>query len=76
MLQAKIYGMREHLVPIRDASSKAANESISVGLGLPRERRLQRFSRWNATRSLAGDRAFERNPALSAATLIRSRADA
>jgi phenylpyruvate tautomerase PptA (4-oxalocrotonate tautomerase family) len=41
--QAKIYGIREHLVPIRDALSDAVNESISVGLAFPRERRLQRF---------------------------------
>lgn len=43
MPQAKIYGIREHLVPIRDALSDAVNESISVGLAFPRERRLQRF---------------------------------
>ena len=43
MPQAKIYGIREHLVPIRDALSDAVNESISVGLAFPPERRLQRF---------------------------------
>ena len=43
MPQAKIYGIREHLVPIRDALSDAVNEAISVGLAFPRERRLQRF---------------------------------
>jgi phenylpyruvate tautomerase PptA (4-oxalocrotonate tautomerase family) len=43
MPQAKIYGIREHLVPIRDALSDAINESIAVGLVFPRERRLQRF---------------------------------
>ena len=43
MPQAKIYGIREHLVPIRDALSDAVNESISIGLAFPRERRLQRF---------------------------------
>ena len=43
MPQAKIYGIREHLVPVRDALSDAVNESISVGLAFPRERRLQRF---------------------------------
>lgn len=43
MPQAKIYGIREHLVPIRAALSEAVNESISVGLAFPRERRLQRF---------------------------------
>ena len=43
MPQAKIYGIREHLVPIRDALSDAVNASISVGLAFPRERRLQRF---------------------------------
>ena len=43
MPQAKIYGIREHLTPIRDALSEAVNESISVGLAFPRERRLQRF---------------------------------
>ena len=43
MPQAKIYGIREHLAPIRDALSDAVNEAISVGLAFPRERRLQRF---------------------------------
>lgn len=43
MPQAKIYGIRENLVPIRDALSDAINESIAVGLVFPRERRLQRF---------------------------------
>ena len=43
MPQAKIYGIREHLVPIREALSDAVNEAISVGLAFPRERRLQRF---------------------------------
>lgn len=43
MPQAKIYGVREHLVPVRDAMSEAVNESISVAFTFPRERRLQRF---------------------------------
>ncbi|MCO5089524.1 tautomerase family protein [Bosea sp. (in: a-proteobacteria)] len=43
MPQAKIYGIREHLVPIRDALSDAVNESISVAFSFPAERRLQRF---------------------------------
>ena len=43
MPQAKIYGIREHLVPVRDAMSEAVNESISVAFSFPRERRLQRF---------------------------------
>lgn len=43
MPQAKIYGIREHLVPIRDALSEAVNESISQAFQFPRERRLQRF---------------------------------
>ena len=43
MPQAKIYGIREHLVPVRDAMSEAVNESISIALAFPRERRLQRF---------------------------------
>ncbi len=43
MPQAKIYGIREHLVPVRDALSEAVNEAISVALAFPRERRLQRF---------------------------------
>lgn len=43
MPQAKIYGIREHLVPIRDQLSEAVNESISVAFQFPRERRLQRF---------------------------------
>lgn len=43
MPQAKIYGIRENLVPIRDAVSEAVNESISIAFTFPRERRLQRF---------------------------------
>lgn len=43
MPQAKIYGIRENLTPIRDAMSEAVNESISVAFSFPRERRLQRF---------------------------------
>ncbi|MGE0338445.1 MAG: tautomerase family protein [Xanthobacteraceae bacterium] len=43
MPQAKIYGIREHLVPVREAMSEAVNESISVAFSFPRERRLQRF---------------------------------
>jgi phenylpyruvate tautomerase PptA (4-oxalocrotonate tautomerase family) len=41
--QAKIYGLREHLAPVRKAMSDAVNESISVAFSFPRERRLQRF---------------------------------
>jgi phenylpyruvate tautomerase PptA (4-oxalocrotonate tautomerase family) len=41
--QAKIYGIRDQLVPVREALSEALNEAISVGLVFPRERRLQRF---------------------------------
>lgn len=43
MPQAKIYGIKEHLVPIREALSDAVNESISVAFQFPAERRLQRF---------------------------------
>jgi phenylpyruvate tautomerase PptA (4-oxalocrotonate tautomerase family) len=43
MPQAKIYGIRERLVPMRDALSEAINESISDAFKFPRERRLQRF---------------------------------
>jgi phenylpyruvate tautomerase PptA (4-oxalocrotonate tautomerase family) len=43
MPQAKIYGIRENLVPHRDAISEAVNESISQAFKFPRERRLQRF---------------------------------
>lgn len=43
MPQAKIYGIREHLVPIRQALSDAVNESISIAFQFPAERRLQRF---------------------------------
>ena len=43
MPQAKIYGIREHLVKVRDQISEAVNESISVAFQFPRERRLQRF---------------------------------
>lgn len=43
MPQAKIYGIRENLVPIRDALSDAINESISSVFQFPAERRLQRF---------------------------------
>lgn len=43
MPQAKIYGIKEHLVPIRQAISDAVNESISIAFQFPAERRLQRF---------------------------------
>lgn len=43
MPQAKIFGIRERLVPIRKALSDAVNESISVAFQFPAERRLQRF---------------------------------
>ena len=43
MPQAKVYGIREHLVPVREKLSDALNEAISIGLQFPRERRLQRF---------------------------------
>lgn len=43
MPQAKIYGIREHLTPDRDAISEAVNESIAQAFQFPRERRLQRF---------------------------------
>lgn len=43
MPQAKIYGIREHLTPVRQALSDALNDAISIGLVFPKERRLQRF---------------------------------
>jgi phenylpyruvate tautomerase PptA (4-oxalocrotonate tautomerase family) len=43
MPQAKVYGIREHLVPIRAQLSEAINESIASAFKFPRERRLQRF---------------------------------
>jgi phenylpyruvate tautomerase PptA (4-oxalocrotonate tautomerase family) len=43
MPQAKIFGIREHLVPVRHLLSDAVNESISVAFQFPAERRLQRF---------------------------------
>lgn len=43
MPQAKIFGIRENLVPIRDVISECVNESISDAFKFPRERRLQRF---------------------------------
>jgi len=43
MPQAKIYGIREHLVSVRDQLSKAVNESISDAFQFPADRRLQRF---------------------------------
>lgn len=43
MPQAKVFGIREHLVPIRQAVSDAINESISSAFKFPAERRLQRF---------------------------------
>jgi 4-oxalocrotonate tautomerase family enzyme len=43
MPQAKVYGLREHLVPVRDQVSEAINESIAESFKFPRERRLQRF---------------------------------
>lgn len=43
MPQAKVYGIREHLVPIRAIVSDAINESISSAFKFPADRRLQRF---------------------------------
>src|SRR5689334_18993438 len=43
MPQAKVFGIREHLVPIRQAVSDAINESIASAFKFPAERRLQRF---------------------------------
>jgi phenylpyruvate tautomerase PptA (4-oxalocrotonate tautomerase family) len=43
MPQAKIYGIAEHLIPVRQAISDAVNESISTAFTFPAERRLQRF---------------------------------
>ena len=43
MPQAKIYGIREYLVPVRQEISDAVNESISDAFSFPADRRLQRF---------------------------------
>src|SRR5689334_24887091 len=43
MPQAKIYGLRERLQPVREKVSDAVNEAISDAFKFPRERRLQRF---------------------------------
>lgn len=43
MPQAKVYGIRENLLPIRSVLSDAINESISTAFSFPAERRLQRF---------------------------------
>ncbi len=43
MPQAKVYGIREHLVPVRAALSDAINECIADALKFPSDRRLQRF---------------------------------
>lgn len=43
MPQAKIYGIREHIVKHRAAISEAVNEAIADAFKFPRERRLQRF---------------------------------
>ena len=43
MPQAKVYGLRDQLVPVRTAVSDAINESIAEAFKFPRERRLQRF---------------------------------
>ena len=43
MPQAKVFGIRELLVPIRQKLSDAINESISDAFKFPAERRLQRF---------------------------------
>jgi phenylpyruvate tautomerase PptA (4-oxalocrotonate tautomerase family) len=43
MPQAKIYGLREKLLPVREAMSEAVNDSISEAFKFPRERKLQRF---------------------------------
>lgn len=43
MPQAKIYGIREHLVPVREQISEAVNDAISDAFKFPIERKLQRF---------------------------------
>lgn len=43
MPQAKIYGLREHLVPVREQVSQAVNDAISDAFQFPSERKLQRF---------------------------------
>lgn len=43
MPQAKIYGIREHLVKVRGALSDAVNASIASAFQFPADRRLQRF---------------------------------
>ena len=43
MPQAKIYGIREHLVAHRAAISEAVNDAISDAFQFPKERKLQRF---------------------------------
>ena len=43
MPQAKVFGIREHLVPIRQKVSDAINQSIASAFKFPAERRLQRF---------------------------------
>ena len=43
MPQAKVFGIRENLTPIREAVSDAINASIASAFAFPAERRLQRF---------------------------------
>lgn len=43
MPQAKIFGLRETLVPVREQVSQAVNEAISDAFKFPSERKLQRF---------------------------------
>ena len=43
MPQAKIYGIRENLVPVREQISQAVNDAISDAFQFPSQRKLQRF---------------------------------
>lgn len=43
MPQAKIYGLREKLLPVREKVSEAVNDAISDAFKFPKERKLQRF---------------------------------
>jgi phenylpyruvate tautomerase PptA (4-oxalocrotonate tautomerase family) len=43
MSQIKIYGLREHLVPVKARLSDVIHECIVETLGLPRDKRAHRF---------------------------------
>lgn len=43
MAQVKIYGLREHLVPVRERLSELIHSCVVEALGLPPDKRFHRF---------------------------------